>query len=251
MSEDLYASLSNYVDDDDDSLPSKGGPAKAVSKAPPHHQAQQQAKKNHNHNKFMSDELLDALVDFDDDPPVISKRDKKEEKKRNREAAQPAQHEGEDRRAPKQNHMVHQGSDLEDEEALPTEVAASKEPIASEPKDQQPKQRHSKWYKETNDKEHKAEKQQAKAEKRKDKPSGRIRFSTDGTQPDFVSMGLDKVSLVFGNEVVLKDATMSVSTGERVGLVGPNGGGKVSFHMYFGSVFLPLGGNLEVGMVNF
>lgn len=62
---------------------------------------------------------------------------------------------------------------------------------------------------------------------RKDKPSSRVRF-TASAQPNFVSIGLDKVSLLFGNEVVLKDATFSVNTGERVGLVGPNGGGKVS-----------------------
>lgn len=62
---------------------------------------------------------------------------------------------------------------------------------------------------------------------RKDKPSSRVRF-TESAQPNFVSIGLDKVSLLFGNEVILKDATFAVNTGERVGLVGPNGGGKVS-----------------------
>ena len=62
---------------------------------------------------------------------------------------------------------------------------------------------------------------------RKTNPSARIRFA-ESAQRDFVSMGLEKVSLMYGNEVVLKDATFSVSTGERVGLVGPNGGGKVS-----------------------
>lgn len=61
---------------------------------------------------------------------------------------------------------------------------------------------------------------------RKDKPSSRIRF-VESSQPDFVSIGLEKVGLTFGNEVILKDATLSVSSGDRVGLVGPNGGGKV------------------------
>jgi ABC-type multidrug transport system fused ATPase/permease subunit len=62
---------------------------------------------------------------------------------------------------------------------------------------------------------------------RKEKPSSRIRF-VESTQPDYVSIGLDKVELRFGNEPVLKEATLTVSSGERVGLVGPNGGGKVS-----------------------
>jgi ABC-type multidrug transport system fused ATPase/permease subunit len=61
---------------------------------------------------------------------------------------------------------------------------------------------------------------------RKDKPSSRIRF-VESSQPDFVSLGLDKVSVAFGDEVVVKDGTFSVSSGERVGLVGPNGAGKV------------------------
>jgi ABC-type multidrug transport system fused ATPase/permease subunit len=62
---------------------------------------------------------------------------------------------------------------------------------------------------------------------RKEKPSSRIRF-VESTQPDYVSIGLDKIELRFGNEAVLKEATLTVSSGERVGLVGPNGGGKVS-----------------------
>lgn len=60
---------------------------------------------------------------------------------------------------------------------------------------------------------------------RKEKPSARVRF-TESTQPGFVSMGLENVGLMYGNEVILKAVTFSVSTGERVGLVGPNGGGK-------------------------
>lgn len=170
---------------------------------------------------------MNALADFGDDSPVISKRDKKEEKKRNREAARPAplvEEGGEDTEVLKSDADFIQE---QDGYVLLTEVPVSEEPATIE-QPGLPKQRQSKWHKERTEKADKAEKQ-AKTEKRKDKPSGRIRFTTDSTQPDFVSMGLDKVSLMFGNEVVLKDATMSVSTGERVGLVGPNGGGKVSF----------------------
>eukprot|EP00601_Ochromonadales_sp_CCMP2298_P001112 CAMPEP_0173191444 /NCGR_PEP_ID=MMETSP1141-20130122/12884_1 /TAXON_ID=483371 /ORGANISM="non described non described, Strain CCMP2298" /LENGTH=805 /DNA_ID=CAMNT_0014115625 /DNA_START=80 /DNA_END=2497 /DNA_ORIENTATION=- len=60
---------------------------------------------------------------------------------------------------------------------------------------------------------------------RKDKPSARVRF-TESSQPGFVSMGLEKVGLMYGNEVILNDASFRVSTGDRLGLVGPNGGGK-------------------------
>lgn len=63
---------------------------------------------------------------------------------------------------------------------------------------------------------------------KRDNPSSRIRF-TESAQPGFVMMGLDKVGLMYGNEVVLKNASFTVTTGERVGLVGPNGGGKVMF----------------------
>ncbi len=62
---------------------------------------------------------------------------------------------------------------------------------------------------------------------RRDKPPSRVKFA-ESSQPDFVMMGLENVGLIFGNEVVIKDASFSVSTGERVGLVGPNGAGKTS-----------------------
>lgn len=62
---------------------------------------------------------------------------------------------------------------------------------------------------------------------RKEKPSARVRFA-ESTQPGFVQMGFEDVSLMYGNTVILDGASFSVSTGERVGLVGPNGSGKSS-----------------------
>lgn len=62
---------------------------------------------------------------------------------------------------------------------------------------------------------------------RKEKGSSRVRFA-ESSQPDYVMLSLDKVSVVYGNEVIIKDASFSVVTGERVGLVGPNGGGKTT-----------------------
>ena len=62
---------------------------------------------------------------------------------------------------------------------------------------------------------------------RKEKGSSRVRFA-ESSQPDYVQLAMEKISLVYGNEVVLKDASFSVETGERIGLVGPNGGGKTT-----------------------
>eukprot|EP01036_Dinobryon_divergens_P026010 gene26010-34611_t len=52
---------------------------------------------------------------------------------------------------------------------------------------------------------------------RREKPSSRVRFM-ESSQPDYVMMGMENVGLMYGNEVILKDATFSVQTGERVGL---------------------------------
>lgn len=62
---------------------------------------------------------------------------------------------------------------------------------------------------------------------RKERPPARVRFA-ESSQPDFVMMQLENVGLVFGNNVVLKNASLSVTSGERVGLVGQNGGGKTT-----------------------
>jgi len=47
---------------------------------------------------------------------------------------------------------------------------------------------------------------------RKEKPSARVRF-IESSQPDFVSIGLEDVGLMYGNDVILKSATFSISTG--------------------------------------
>jgi ATPase subunit of ABC transporter with duplicated ATPase domains len=49
-----------------------------------------------------------------------------------------------------------------------------------------------------------------------------------GNQPAFVSCKLQDVMLNFGSQQVLKNASWEVKTGDRVGLVGANGGGKSS-----------------------
>lgn len=61
------------------------------------------------------------------------------------------------------------------------------------------------------------------------RPPGRVRVLSDGAAaPGTAFVRLDKVSVIFRNQEVLKDASWGVQTGERVGLVGPNGGGKTT-----------------------
>eukprot|EP00968_Pinguiococcus_pyrenoidosus_P000761 scaffold47_cov258-Pinguiococcus_pyrenoidosus.AAC.88 len=62
---------------------------------------------------------------------------------------------------------------------------------------------------------------------RKTRPPSRVRI-TESAQPGYVSLRLEKIGIVFRNQEVIKDATWDVKTGDRVGLVGPNGGGKTT-----------------------
>jgi ATPase subunit of ABC transporter with duplicated ATPase domains len=50
----------------------------------------------------------------------------------------------------------------------------------------------------------------------------------EGVQPGFVSLKLEDVYVTFRNQEVLKGVSWDVKTGERVGLVGANGGGKTT-----------------------
>ncbi|CAN0181109.1 unnamed protein product, partial [Ectocarpus sp. 4 AP-2014] len=59
------------------------------------------------------------------------------------------------------------------------------------------------------------------------RPPPRVRISSS-SQPGFVSLRLEGVAVTFRNQEVVKDATWDVKTGDRIGLVGPNGGGKTT-----------------------
>lgn len=83
----------------------------------------------------------------------------------------------------------------------------------------------------------------SKEKLRKDKPPSRIRFA-ENAQPDFVMMALERISVIFGNEVVMKNATLSVTSGERLGLVGPNGGGKTTLLRVFSGELEPSDGEI-------
>ncbi|GMH61791.1 hypothetical protein TL16_g03337, partial [Triparma laevis f. inornata] len=50
----------------------------------------------------------------------------------------------------------------------------------------------------------------------------------EGSQPGFVSLGLSDVFVTFRNQEVLKGVSWDVKSGDRVGLVGANGGGKTT-----------------------
>ena len=61
---------------------------------------------------------------------------------------------------------------------------------------------------------------------RKGRPAGgRIKIDSN-VQPGYVRLALEKVSVIFKNQEVLSDASWQVQTGDRVGLVGANGGGQ-------------------------
>jgi hypothetical protein len=63
---------------------------------------------------------------------------------------------------------------------------------------------------------------------RKERPPPRIRVM-EGVQPGYTSLRLENVGITFRNQVVLKDVTWGVQTGDRIGLVGANGAGMLLY----------------------
>jgi len=61
----------------------------------------------------------------------------------------------------------------------------------------------------------------------KKRPPPKVRIDTSA-QPGFVSLRLKNIGITFKGQDVLTDASWAVSTGDRVGLVGANGGGKTT-----------------------
>jgi ATP-binding cassette subfamily F protein 3 len=62
---------------------------------------------------------------------------------------------------------------------------------------------------------------------RKERPPPRVRVM-ESSQPDFSSLRLENVGIIFRDQEVLKDVTWGVKTGDRIGLVGANGAGKTT-----------------------
>jgi len=50
----------------------------------------------------------------------------------------------------------------------------------------------------------------------------------ESSQPNFSSLRLENIGITFRDQVVLKDVTWGVQTGDRIGLVGANGAGKTT-----------------------
>lgn len=59
---------------------------------------------------------------------------------------------------------------------------------------------------------------------RKERPPPRIRIM-ESSQQGYSSLRLENVGITFRNQQVLKDVTWGVQTGDKIGLVGPNGAG--------------------------
>ena len=213
--DDLYASFDRFDDDSGNAGKDKNKNKPQVSSrhSQPqlNHEVGQSASKTH----AIVDELLKSNEDVDDEPPVSTNinKGKKKEKYRHRTLQQ------EEEEIVIGNTIListHEITEIDEE----VHITPVKDPqLVYQNKHQKHHQQNHK-------------EKTSSDQNRKDKPNSKIRFSSVSTQPDFVSMGLEKVTLMFGDEAVLKDATFSVSTGERVGLVGPNGGGKVSLSRY-------------------
>lgn len=68
----------------------------------------------------------------------------------------------------------------------------------------------------------------SKKTSRTEAPSSRIRIASGNGQPNFAMIGLDKVSISLGSNELVKNSSFTVATGERLGIVGPNGCGKTT-----------------------
>lgn len=215
ISEDLYASFDLFDDDESNAVKdkNKNTPSHRQQHVPQERQQPQlhHSTKQNDLTEHVMDELLRSVKDIDNEPSAalgLNGKGGKKNKNRNRPYQQLEDEEM----------VTSSGVHISASEAtlsFAVDKVSSNTPLIYQNKHQKQHQQ--------------SQKDKAPTDQtRKDKPNSKVRFSSDSTQPDFVSMGLEKVSLVFGDVSVLRDATFSVSTGERVGLVGPNGGGKVS-----------------------
>mmetsp|Transcript_39094 Transcript_39094/g.67606 ORF Transcript_39094/g.67606 Transcript_39094/m.67606 type:complete len:766 (-) Transcript_39094:128-2425(-) len=76
------------------------------------------------------------------------------------------------------------------------------------------------------------------------RPPPKVRISAGSSQPGFVSLRLEKVAVAFKNQDVLTDATWELKTGDRLGLVGVNGGGKTTQLKILAGELEPLSGDI-------
>jgi len=78
---------------------------------------------------------------------------------------------------------------------------------------------------------------------RKNRPPPQVRIMSN-VQPGFVSLALSSVGVTYRNQEVLKDVSWEVKTGDRIGLVGANGGGKTTQLNILGGLAEPTTGDV-------
>lgn len=61
----------------------------------------------------------------------------------------------------------------------------------------------------------------------------------------FPLLRLEQANLGYGNQIILRNATVSLNPGDRIGLLGPNGAGKSTLIKTLAGHLAPLGGSLE------
>jgi ATPase subunit of ABC transporter with duplicated ATPase domains len=78
---------------------------------------------------------------------------------------------------------------------------------------------------------------------RKTRPPPSVRILTS-TQPNYISLGLSGVTMIYKDQQVLSDASWFVATGDRVGLVGANGCGKTTMLKILNDDVVPTTGDV-------
>lgn len=214
ISEDLYASFDQFDDDESSTVKEKhkNKPQPKEHHIPPLHSKLTQVHESHyteSENLLIEDEVITLVASIDDELPVVRKKNK-----------------GRNRFEQEDQDLAIGSSEIHITTHDLTQAVRQEKPTLPHKEPQLVYQNKHQKHHQQNQKD-----KTPSDQTRKDKPNSKVRFTSDSSQPDYVSMGLEKVSLMFGDVTVLKDATFSVSSGERVGLVGPNGGGKVSLCM--------------------
>eukprot|EP00466_Bigelowiella_natans_P012671 jgi/Bigna1/68572/fgenesh1_pg.6_\ len=74
--------------------------------------------------------------------------------------------------------------------------------------------------------------------------SSRAGFDNDNSQPNFLSIQCQNISHTYGIQDVLENVNFAVNTGDRLGLVGANGGGKTTLAKIIAGDIEPSGGKM-------